>query len=750
MTTTVAAHPRWHLSVPAWVTAIACAGVAAVVGALGLVPRLPEPADAPLWSSTTAVLVFVLATTVAEVVRVPLLHDGAVEDLTFFEIVTVAALLLLAPQWALVAPLAGLAIAQAVSRKPWVKVVFNLGSYAVATSAALVTYLFVAGPAPQFSLRSTGGLLAGMAAFAVINTVFLAVILHEAQGSAIHSVITDFWALPVLMTVASISVGAIAVAVAPSSPSLVPFTLLPAVALWYAYRSAGQRAAERERNAWLVTLSGELTQDRPLEELIATASASVCAAFGADVIEVVLPENGSVRYQTLLCDVPLALPDALLPQGWSTGVVVALELGSGRRGALLLGSRHDAAHAWALSASDSPVLTTVATSLASAIRSTQHRQALDTEARKFKAVVEHATDGIAVLSDTGEVHHWSRALARITGVSAHDAQGSTTPAEAVLAPLRELVRERVVLDGPADVARHGSVELTLIRPDGESRDLSVSTVRADASEYGEGLSILTIHDITSQARADRLKADFVATISHELRTPLTPIKGYAQLLRAKGDAMTPERRAAALDLIAERADHMGRLVEDLLMASRASGTLGSKLSTAPAPHDLRDIVSGAASNFPTLGSRLTVESPDDVVPVFCDEVRTVQILSNLLANAAKYSPDDTPIVIRVRPTEFGDSHARVEIVDHGNGISADDLDRVFERFYRVEDSMTMRTSGSGLGLYIARELAAVMDGDLQVVSALGTGSTFTLSLPRCPVASSDMHVPSPRIALESA
>jgi signal transduction histidine kinase len=247
---------------------------------------------------------------------------------------------------------------------------------------------------------------------------------------------------------------------------------------------------------------------------------------------------------------------------------------------------------------------------------------------------------------------------------------------------------------------------------------------------GDPVAILTVHDVTTQARADRLKSDFVATISHELRTPITPIKGYAQLLLARGDAMTPERRRAAYELIADRADHLGRLVEDLLMASRASGTLGSKLATTPQEHDLRTVVHAAVESFPGLAGRLVVEQPESPVPVWCDSVRTVQILSNLLSNAQKYSPEGTPVTLRVLPTEFGDTHVLVQVVDQGCGLSEADRERVFERFYRVEDSMTMRTSGSGLGLYIARELAIAMGGALVVDSTPGQGSTFTVRLPR--------------------
>jgi signal transduction histidine kinase len=194
--------------------------------------------------------------------------------------------------------------------------------------------------------------------------------------------------------------------------------------------------------------------------------------------------------------------------------------------------------------------------------------------------------------------------------------------------------------------------------------------------------------------------------------------------------MTPERRRNAMELIAKGADHLSQLVEDLLMASRASGTLGSKLGVTPSEQDLRGVVSTAVSNFPDMAGRLNVEVPETPVPVFCDSVRAVQILTNLLSNAGKYSPADAPISLRIVPTEFGDSHVSVQVTDHGCGLAASELDHVFERFYRVEDSMTMQTSGSGLGLYIARELAAAMGGTLTATSQPGQGSTFTVSLPR--------------------
>jgi PAS domain S-box-containing protein len=732
-----------RLTVPAVVGGVCVLGGLSLALAAVVIPSLAEPGGSAEVHLPLAILAFVVAAAVSEIVSVPLMHGDDKEDLTFFEIVTVAGILVLDPSWAVVAPLVGLAIVQIVLRIPAKKIAFNLGSYAAATVAAVSSYLAINAGAERFSLQGVIALVVAMSLFTVVNTLLLAAVLHAAEGIRIREFVADVWGLSLLMTIGSIGVGAVAVAVAPVSVWLLPFTLLPAMALWYAYRSTSQRAEERERNRWLVTLSGTLTAEHPMPELLADASTAIRSAFGAGAVLVVLPADDDLTTMFPASEGVVPVPTTRLPEGWGSAVSIGLELGEGRRGTLLLGDAADARRPWAIKQADEAVLTTVAASLGSAIRSAERHEALVEESSKLKAVVENATDGIAVLTGTGRVRLWSPAMSRITGIPEARAT-STLPGVEVPSALSAIVASAVVGgvvsgQGPAEVEPRS---LTITRPDGETRDVTVAVVRARTNADGEPVAILTLHDVTSQARADRLKSDFVATISHELRTPITPIKGYAQLLLARGDAMTPEKRRSAYELIADRADHLGRLVEDLLMASRASGTLGSKLATTPQGNDLRTIVSAAVESFPALAGRLELEQPETAVPVWCDSVRSVQILCNLLSNAIKYSPEGTAIGVRVPESEFGDTHAVITVTDSGCGLAAGDTERVFERFYRVEDSMTMRTSGSGLGLYIARELAIAMGGSLTVASQPGQGSTFTVRLPRTEAAAATA-TPSP-------
>jgi signal transduction histidine kinase len=239
--------------------------------------------------------------------------------------------------------------------------------------------------------------------------------------------------------------------------------------------------------------------------------------------------------------------------------------------------------------------------------------------------------------------------------------------------------------------------------------------------------VVIVHDVTRERNVERLKADFIATVSHELRTPITPIKGYADLLRRRGDAMTPEKRAECLEVISSRTEHLARLVEDLLLASRISATEGTaaaqvEMGTA----DLGQLVSRAGGDFGDDGARVVVDLPEQPVQVACDPMRSIQVLTNLVGNALKYSAPGSPVDVRV--TVSG-AVARVEVEDRGRGIPADQLERVFDKFHRVEDSMRMTTGGTGLGLYIARELATAMGAELSCRSTLGVGSVFAFTLP---------------------
>src|SRR5450759_1103989 len=216
-----------------------------------------------------------------------------------------------------------------------------------------------------------------------------------------------------------------------------------------------------------------------------------------------------------------------------------------------------------------------ASALAAALRGAQYQTRLHEQTSKLAVVVEQSSDGILVLDGNGVVQLWSPALTALVGVD---------EAAAVGRPLSRLVTA-VGIDGePVDafqtarqqmsaVSTRVNVELRIIRPDGEPRWIRANHAAVFA---GEALlrDVVIVHDMTAQRQVERLKADFIATVSHELRTPITPIKGYADLLRRHGETMSSEKRAECVRVISERADHLARLVDDLLMASKITHSGG--------------------------------------------------------------------------------------------------------------------------------------------------------------------------------
>jgi PAS domain S-box-containing protein len=700
--------------------------------ALGLVPGLP---------------LFVALSTLGQLVYVKVRHGATNEELTFFEVVLAAAILTLSPTAALAATMLGMLIGELVIRRPAIKLAYNLGNYAASTSAMIITYhaLFPPPGSDIFSLQSVGSLLIASIAFTTVNLAILANLMHAAIGVPRRTVLHEEWRLSAFMAIGSVGIGAMAVALAenPDTRALLPFVLLPALALWYAYGAAAQHAEARERNKWLVKLGGLLAQHGQGTTTLDESAEAIRQIVGAPEVLVLQSGTGAgtedLRAERILSSTwadqgPRPLEADELPDGWQTGFVTRLDMGTANPGALLIGSKDPyrrsriagRTRGWSLDEADAPVLGALVAAVGSAMRAGAAFSALSEETAKLTAVVDNTSDGIAMVDDAGQVRLWSQTMARMTGVDADQISSQVQ-----LAP--EIVQTLIRASRKPEVRPDGTpapVRARLRRADGEELEVTISTVRvreattSASSDTTGWVSILTVHDETRERRVERMKTDFVATISHELRTPITPIKGYAHLLATRGERMTPEKRTQALQVISDRADHLARLVDDLLMASKVSD--GTRLAIEMGVEDLDVLVRQAVSSFPQMAGRITVELPEEAVSIQCDRVRAVQCLSNLLGNAEKYTPDDSPIGIRA---EVVDTQVHIHVRDRGPGIPASEQARVFERFYRREDPFTMRTGGAGLGLHIARELAVAMGGGLTVQTpAAGPGVEFVLHL----------------------
>jgi PAS domain S-box-containing protein len=688
-------------------------------------------------------LALVLVSAVAELIAIRLRHGESTEELTLFEAAVVVDVLLLSPSAAVVVPVLGLALASAVKRRPVVKAAFNLGTYALSTVVMVGTFRVVAGSAAPYATRSVLGLVLGAAGFAAVNLGCLARVLSLVSPATFREVVLDGWRLSAVMALGNVALGTVAVAVGQTAPTLLPFTALPAAALTYAYRSASQRVDERDRAARLLDLSHALVGRLDAEEMVASFLTSARRAFRADRARVVLDvgitawpvvvevdAGGVVRRQATTADVALlerargaraaALVRDGLPDLWAEALLAPLEAEGVRLGVIALAADRRGELA------DPLLLTPLASALAVALRGAEHLERVVEETSKLKVVVDHSSDGIFVVDGGGRVLLWNPAMAAVTGVPEDEAHG-------VLSELVHALDTNGRRIDPLDPAYaltpespRRDVEMAFVRPDGEERWVRCS--HAGLFDDGRLLrDVVIVHDVTRQREVERLKADFIATVSHELRTPVTPIKGYTDLLRRRGDQMTLEKRNECLDIITDRVNHLARLVEDLLLASRISSPREPSHDVTLDVGDLVALAKRAASDFDAESmARMHLALPEAPVVVSCDPMRTVQVVGNLISNALKYSPPNTQVDVAV--TSY-DGRARVTVTDRGRGIPADQLEKVFDKFHRVEDPLTMTTSGTGLGLYIARQLARAMDGDVLVRSTLGSGSTFVLVLP---------------------
>ncbi|MDZ7961103.1 MAG: ATP-binding protein [Aulosira sp. DedQUE10] len=249
--------------------------------------------------------------------------------------------------------------------------------------------------------------------------------------------------------------------------------------------------------------------------------------------------------------------------------------------------------------------------------------------------------------------------------------------------------------------------------------LSIEQAPSEVKELAQTFNML----LSRLSESWEQERQFVSNVSHELRTPLTIVHGYLQSVLRRKSNLTPTQ-VEALETAAVEAEHTIRLLQDLLDLARAdSGHLHFRMN----PCVLNDLVAevvGMAQKY--CDRTIMIESPNQLIEVKADYNRLKQVLLNLVDNAVKYSEAETPVIVRLNQQ---DKEAIIQVDDKGYGIPLQHQARIFERFYRVDETRTRSTGGSGLGLSIVKTLIEGMGGSVSVRSRLGEGSIFTISLP---------------------
>ena len=273
---------------------------------------------------------------------------------------------------------------------------------------------------------------------------------------------------------------------------------------------------------------------------------------------------------------------------------------------------------------------------------------------------------------------------------------------------------------PGEIDDESSAETVPLEIEGREIWLSIAGVTLP-----DGI-VYAFRDVTRERRLEELRAQFVATISHELRTPLASLHGAAMTLLEREHELTVQTRQDLLDMIGAQSKRLANLVEEILL----TGQLDSgSLWVVTEPFDAEELVWTVAATARLRMSddtTIAVSIPAVLPKVAGDAERTRQVLTNLVDNAIKYSPHGGAIELAV---EAGDGYARFTVRDEGLGIPLGEQKRIFEKFYRLDPDQRRGIGGSGLGLYISRELVRSMNGRIWVVSDPGKGAAFTFELP---------------------
>jgi two-component system sensor histidine kinase SenX3 len=273
-----------------------------------------------------------------------------------------------------------------------------------------------------------------------------------------------------------------------------------------------------------------------------------------------------------------------------------------------------------------------------------------------------------------------------------------------------------------DRARRGQSDERELQLFGPPREVLLLRAHPLAGVRGIIGAVVFIRDISESRRVESVRRDFVANVSHELKTPIGALALLAETMAAGGDEEVMRQLA---DRVAREADRLSRIIDDLLDLSLIEAQESPSREPVPIPVLIAEAVESVRLSAEAAGIPLQVAAEVPDVTLRCDRRQVLSALTNLLDNAIKYSEAASPVELSA---VVADGMVTVSVTDHGPGIPSRDLERIFERFYRVDRARSRVTGGTGLGLSIVRHVAQAHGGDVTVQSREGEGSTFRLRL----------------------
>jgi PAS domain S-box-containing protein len=424
-------------------------------------------------------------------------------------------------------------------------------------------------------------------------------------------------------------------------------------------------------------------------------------------------------------DISLRLALASKAAGVTLRQVVALPLEIGRDaiGYIFI------FRAWgaAFSSNDQQVLSAFANQAAIAVQNARLYQQVSAERERLNAIIQNSGDGVMMINAYRIIQTWNKALINLTGISADQAIGH---------PCYEILNLRTkqgvsichtacpLINPPADGRL--SAEGIHRRADGLTISLA-DNYSPQFDEEGNVTEIIAnVRDMTRLREAEELKQTLLSVISHELKTPVSIIKGYAGTLAREDAHWDQAILAEGLAVIEEEADRLDKLINNLLEASRLqAGGLKLRLNYV----NLADLTRSTVEKLRSTTDKHTfeVDFPEDFPLIQGDEERLHEVLTNLVGNAIKYSPDGG--LIKVGGWVNENNTARLYVSDEGIGIPPGEQERIFERFHRVDNRLARQAPGTGLGLFLVKAVVEAHGGRVGVESSPGQGSLFWVELP---------------------
>ncbi len=349
---------------------------------------------------------------------------------------------------------------------------------------------------------------------------------------------------------------------------------------------------------------------------------------------------------------------------------------------------------------------------ATASRLEQSFRALDDKQRELAALLDSMQEAVVAVNAAGQVSWSNSVMQRIAPVRPGRSLVVSIRDPEILSCVDAALRERRI---------------------GIGRAISVVPGRAfevSAAPTPDGGAVAVLHDVTEIERAEKTRRDFIANVSHELRTPLTSISGYVETLLEDEMDLTDHAREF-MAIILKNARRVNRLTEDLLaLAQVESGEHKPRLQPVRASTLVDDAIELLAGVVVESGVALEPGETTDAL-VLADVDAMTQVFGNLIENAMKYGASGRRVVVGARALEDA---VEFYVQDFGNGMAEEHLNRIFERFYRVDKARSRESGGTGLGLAIVKHIVLAHGGAIRVESELGAGATFLFTLPLAPIA----------------